>query len=214
MMGMHTFTPLGQKVRPDGTFGPCIVCGREDYFGTGGHRAARGAILEDFYLGRAFMQAGLPVRCLGGLGTVSFRMYPEGFSQMVEGWSKTFGGGAGTSISTLLLTAGWVAGCPGAAILPVVALLDGTFVTNPPLGILALAPYVAYVLQIRWMLRRIGDFGRWIAAVYPLSVLFLAGVFLRSLALMIVKGRVRWRGREIATGSLRDAWWGRGTKWG
>ena len=54
-MAVNTFTPLGQRGRPHATFGPCITCGRDDYFRVDGHRAVRSAVLEDYYLeiGRA-----------------------------------------------------------------------------------------------------------------------------------------------------------------
>lgn len=201
MMSMNVFTPLGRRMRSDGAFGPCMVCSREDYFETGGHRAVRGAILEDFFLGRLFCHAGKPVNCLAGRGTISFRMYPEGFWQMVEGWSKTFGSGStGTSKSTLAFITAWMVGCGLTTLLTAAAPFVGASG-----GALIAGAYLLYAGQIHWMLRRIGHFGWWPAALFPVPLVFFVLIFLRAMILMFVLKRVRWKGRDISTCPYRDA---------
>lgn len=204
MMSMNIFTPLGRLLRPDGAFGPCMVFSRDDYFTTGGHREVSGAILEDFFLGKLFAKKGLAVNCIAGRGTISFRMYPEGFGQMVAGWSKTFGSGSiGTAVPTLGLIIFWMAGAFAATGLPVLALA-----MDPPESPLTIAfaasLYVAYAFQFYWMLRRIGEFGGLTAALYFIPLYFYAIIFARSLVLMVFVRRISWKGREVATCVFRE----------
>ncbi|HSH58329.1 MAG TPA: glycosyltransferase family 2 protein, partial [Acidimicrobiales bacterium] len=94
MMGVEAFTPLSGRRSATGAFGPCLVCSREDYLCAGGHQAVAGEVVEDVALARQFAAAGLPVTCLGGEGTIRFRMYPGGPAHLVEGWTKNFAAGA------------------------------------------------------------------------------------------------------------------------
>jgi 4,4'-diaponeurosporenoate glycosyltransferase len=197
-MAVNTFTPLGQAGRPHATFGPCIVCDRAEYLKVGGHSAVRSAVLEDYYLGKIFLENGRPVTCLAGRGTVNFRMYPDGFGQMVEGWSKTFGSGStGTNPLTTALITGWILAASATFFLtiasPVWPADFGSVVALPALL------YAAFAVQIGWMLKRIGAFQLWIAALYPLSLFFLLFIFLRASVQLIWKGEVRWKGRDIVT---------------
>ncbi|MDP9071244.1 MAG: glycosyltransferase [Actinomycetota bacterium] len=202
MMGVGAFTPLGNRRRPAGAFGPCLVCTRADYHLVGGHRAVRGEVVEDVALSARFGQAGLPVTCFGGRGTIAFRMYGGGLRQLVEGWSKNFAAGAGAARpATVLLVAVWVGGCLS-AVWPAGAALAG-------LGALGLAPalalYGVYAAQVRWMLGRLGRFRWWAAALYPVPLAFFVAVFARSSYLTHVRREVRWRGRAVATGRRRGA---------
>ena len=194
MMGVAAFTPLGRRARRAGAFGPCLVCRRRDYEAVGGHEAVRGQVIEDVALSRRFLRAGLPVTCLGGRGTVDFRMYPGGLGQVVEGWSKNFAAGAGgTPPLAFLLVSVWLSGCISAA-----GHLAGVGGMAPAA---ALALYAAYAAQLRWMLARIGRFAWWSAALFPVPLAFFLAVFARSLALTHLRGEVRWRGRRIPTGA-------------
>ena len=198
---------LGERIRPRGAFGPCVVTSRRDYFVTGGHAhpLVRGAILEDSYLGRVYREAGLPVRCLGGKGTVSFRMYPGGLRQVVEGWTRNLGGGSlGAHVSTSLLVALWTAGCLGASAAPAWALFQPDLFSDAAPALLATITYGAYAAQVRWMLRRIGCFGWWPALLFPIPVTFGIAVGVRAVAVMLAKRSVRWKGRDLSTRLFRE----------
>ncbi|HEX2186958.1 MAG TPA: glycosyltransferase, partial [Chloroflexota bacterium] len=198
MMGVEGFTPL-RSHRPAGAFGPCLVCSRADYLAAGGHRAVAAEVVEDVALARRFTGAGLPVTCLGGAGTIRFRMYGEGLGQLVEGWTKNFAAGAGsTRLLTLALVSAWIAGSASAA-WQVVAVLGRERPRRSP----AAAAYLAFAVQLRWMLRRIGRFGWWPAVLYPLPLAFFNAVFARSLLQTYLRGRVRWRGRVVPVRPVR-----------
>jgi len=194
--GSNAFTPLGNRIEPAGAFGPCLLCPREAYFAVGGHERARGKILESLDLGKAFLEAGYRVLCYGGKGVLSFRMYGDGFRAMVEGFSKGFGIGAGAvSRTVLVMIVCWVFGSVS---------LTRHLVQSAVLGdggqlFVWAGLYVFYGVQFHWMLYRIGSFGRWPAALFPVPVLFFVLVFLLSLFKTAFRKKARWKGRTVST---------------
>lgn len=179
MMGTDAFTPLGGRVRPSGAFGPCLVTSRDAYEAVGGHAAASAAVLDDVELAQCYRASGRNVRCLGGKGSLSFRMYPSGVRQLIEGWSKNLAGGAGkTRLLTLLLVVAWISVC----------------IQAPWYGPVV---YAAVVVQLVWMVRRIGRFGVLAVLLYPIPLAAFLVVFVRSMFLALVRKTVTWKGREI-----------------
>jgi 4,4'-diaponeurosporenoate glycosyltransferase len=202
MAAINAFTAFGDRLSPAGCFGPCILCGREEYFTVGGHEAVRASILEDLDLGRRFLGAGIPVHCRGGAGVISFRMYPGGLPQMVEGWSKNMARGAqGTHPLVLACIVLWIAGSLSAAFFCVRWCVAGT--AAPALE--AAMFYLLYAAELSWMLARTGNFGPLSALAYPAHFAFFMFVFARSLVLTHLVGSVTWKGRRIPrpTGGAR-----------
>ncbi len=186
MAGLGAFSVAGSRVEPSGAFGPCLLCSRDAYCASGGHRGVRASIVEDIALARAFQAQGFAVDCRGGRGTIEFRMYPGGFGELLEGWTKNVASGAaGSKWWAVLLLVLWMSGALAAAL---------TAILSPPGGFLL---YLAYALQIGLMLRRIGSFGIPAALFYPVPLLFFFLVFFRSLYLTKVRRRVVWKGRSI-----------------
>ena len=190
MMSVDAFTPLGRRVRPMGAFGPCLVVDLDLYERAGGHAGAtvRGAVLDDVAMARAVERVGGSVTVLGGRGSIRFRMYPEGLGQLVEGWTKNFAGGAaGTRPLTLLLVLAWMSG------------LIETAAALPQRGWPNAMLYLAFVVQLAVLLRRLGRFSPLTALLYPVPLVFFLGVFVRSMVLTFARRQVRWRGRTIST---------------
>ncbi len=191
MMGVGAFTVLGQRLRPTGAFGPCLLSARASYLAVGGHRAVRGAVVDDVALAARFTEAGLPVTCLGGRDTIRFRMYPGGAAQLAEGWTKNMATGAASSRpAVLVLAVAWVGGCIGAA----------TAGLGAGAGPAAPAVYAAYAAQLAWMLARIGRFPWWTAPLFPLPLAAFLALFACSLVRTHAWGRVTWRGRKVRVG--------------
>ena len=197
MAALGAFTPWGDRLTPGGGFGPCVLCARDEYLRLGGHRQVRTELLEDIPLARLFARHHLPVRCYAGRGIVSFRMYPGGLGQVVEGWSKGMGYGA-FSVHPLpvLLATAWIAGCFGAFSL----LLETIW--GAPLWA-GLLPYGVYAGLTWAVLRGIGRFRWWTAALFPLPLCFFAVVVGRSIVLTYLLGRVTWKGRAMRAGRRR-----------
>jgi 4,4'-diaponeurosporenoate glycosyltransferase len=189
MMGTLACTPLGPRVRPRGAFGPCLVTSTSDYRDAGGHAAVPAGVLDDVALAAAYHRAGLPVRVLGGRGTIAFRMYPGGARALVAGFTKNVAAAAvAITPGPALAVAGWLAACVAPAVL----------VDRLP-GWAAAACYVAVVVQLAVHLRRLGSFSPLAALAYPVALALFLAVFVRSAAVTLGRGRVSWKGRSVPT---------------
>ncbi len=192
--GMNLFTIWKDRFRTAGSFGPCILCSREEYFQIGGHDVIDGAIMDDLALGEAFIESGLPVRCIGGKGTLSFRMYPEGFKSMVDGWCKSFAlGSQSTHPVVMVLVIAWIAG----GFISAGGLVSSLIAGNSDRLAISAILYVAYTLQTRLFARRVGSFNWFFFVFYPVLYVFFAAVFLYSLFRVRILKTVEWRGRKI-----------------
>jgi len=194
--GMGVFTPFQTRINPIGAFGPCIMVKREDYYKIDGHKSIKGKVMEDIEIGKKFIKAKILLFCLGGKGTIDYRMYPGGFMEIVKGWSKSFGNGAkSTSIPVLLMVIAWIVG----AIFPLNLFGDSLFPFIPNIFFIGIAFYAVFIAQIYWMSHRIGNFSIWASVFYPIPLAFFVIVFLYSFILTIFRERVTWKDREIKT---------------
>lgn len=171
---------------PEGLFGQMLLVDRESYRRVGGHEAVKGRILENLWLAGQFRAAGIPVRSVTGRSAFSFRMYPNGLRELIEGWTKGFASGAGqTSRGTLCLVVLWMAGLMQPAIL---WLVTGD-------GLWCGALYLLCAAQVAWLSRLVGTFHWYTAVLYPVPLTFFFAVFAWSAAR---SGKtVSWKGREI-----------------
>jgi 4,4'-diaponeurosporenoate glycosyltransferase len=171
---------------PRGLFGQMLLVERESYQRVGGHESVKGRILENFRLAERFRAAGIPVRSEGGRSVFSFRMYPNGLRELVEGWTRGFASGAGqTPWGTLLMVVAWMIGLMLAPL--------GWLVTGD--GLRWGAVYLLCAAQVGWMGRWVGAFRWYTPLLYPVPLLFFFVVFARSTTR---SGKaVTWKGREI-----------------
>lgn len=198
-MGTGAFGPFGRRGRTETASGPAMICSAADYQASGGHRDISGEIVDDVALGRSFAKGGLPVWCFTGGSDITYRMYPSGMNQLIEGWSKNFATGAAwISIGQFALVAAWITGALTAV------LVAANAYTQVPLGSSSTAAlvapsiyYMAYAAQIRHFENRLGRFPRWAALLFPVALIFFAAVFLCSFFRTYVLHRVSWKGRTI-----------------
>jgi 4,4'-diaponeurosporenoate glycosyltransferase len=188
LAGTGAFTLRGEQLAPRGLLGQFLLIERAAYQRVGGHEAVKGRILENFWLAERLRAAGVPLRCRGGQGVFSFRMYPEGWRAVVDGWTKGFAGGAGqTPRPILLLVIAWMIGL----MLAPIAVAVGGF--NWP----GVAIYGLCVAQVGVLFRQVGTF-HWSGAVlYPVPLVFFFAVFTRSVWRSKRKQAVEWKGRKI-----------------
>jgi 4,4'-diaponeurosporenoate glycosyltransferase len=166
-----------------GLFGQTLLVDRASYDAAGGHLEVKGRVLENLRLAAFYRAAGVQVTSVPGRGILSFRMYPDGFASLVEGWTKGFASGASeTPRSAVLLVALWITGL----MISLIALLF-----SPWSWVL----YLALAVQFGLMLKRVGSFSWLVALIYPLPLAFYLAVFARS---MRRSGKqVTWKGREF-----------------
>lgn len=194
MAGMNVFTPFGERLTSAGSFGPSILCNRTDYEAAGGHAGIRGAVMDDLALGEAFQAQGLPVRCFGGRGLIRFRMYSEGFRQLLEGWTKNFATASKSTHPLVMVFVNcWIAGGSVSAVLLIIAVFFGSAFWVAAAAVL----YLLNVIEMAWLSRRTGNFSWWIFPFYPVLLLFFTIVFVYSLYLTHIRKSVSWRGRNV-----------------
>jgi 4,4'-diaponeurosporenoate glycosyltransferase len=196
MIGSGAFAAWPPVRRPV-AFGPCLVTGRADYEQVGGHASVAGEVVEDVQLARRYAAHGLPVSVFTGAEAISFRMYPVGTGQLIEGWTKNLTAGSRlTDPVAVGVAVWWVASCLGLGVAAI-----GTVTRSGSTGTeiaLALAGWLAVTAELRWMLRRIGSFSGWTAVLHPIPMWAFVALFARSAWLTLVRRRVRWSGRRIA----------------
>jgi 4,4'-diaponeurosporenoate glycosyltransferase len=191
LAGTGAFTVLGDRLAPRGMLGQFLLIERTAYVRVGGHAAVKERILENFYLAEKLRAAGVPLHCRGGRKVFSFRMYPLGWREMMDGWIKGFASGAGkTPLPLLLLVIAWMSGLIMAAVNLLVA-------KDVPA---CLVVYAAYAAQVAWLLRRVGNFHWATALLYPAPLIFYFIIFTRSVYRSLRRQPVDWKGRKIHAG--------------
>ena len=192
--GMNAFTPWGRRFTSAGSFGPCILLSRQEYFTVGGHQAVGGAVMDDLALGVLFQNHGYKTVGMSGRNLISFRMYPEGFRSLFEGWTKSFGtASSSTHPFVFAMIIAWISGGFSTVALLVKTILDG----SPVWIAIAVLATLVYMLQLIFQARRTGNFNLLLLILYPLQHLFFTVLFLWSLFMTKVLHTVRWRGRNI-----------------
>jgi 4,4'-diaponeurosporenoate glycosyltransferase len=127
---------------------------------------------------------------LAGRGILHMRMFPEGFGQMTESWSKAFVQGAKDSSPVVVAL----------SILWISALWSCTMLLAGPrnYGRTALAAiYLVLGLQLYWQARQIGAYRLATCLLYPIPLAYYCLVFGRSIARRAIGRRSSWKGREV-----------------
>ncbi|HKY14869.1 MAG TPA: hypothetical protein VJM33_08070, partial [Microthrixaceae bacterium] len=188
MMGVGCGSP-----HPWGAFGPVMITSVADYLCVGGHDAVAHEVTEDLALAAEYRRAGLPLTIRLGRGAVRYRMYPNGFRSLVEGWTKNMATGANhTPWPRLVAVAAWVSALASLSLEVVVALTATSPPGWPPLALAALA-----AAQLALFCRVAGRFGWWVPVAFPVQVVVFVAVFLRSVWRTTVSGTVTWKGRTL-----------------
>jgi 4,4'-diaponeurosporenoate glycosyltransferase len=192
--GMNAFSLKKGRHKPAGLFGPCLAIRQEDYRRVGGHAAVKGQLLENYSLARALTDHDIPANLYGGQGALNVRLYPGGLADVARGWSKSFARGAGqTPALPMMLTILWISG----QVITTTFLLQALAQRAWPASAGWLAAYGLYAAQCEWHLRRLGEFKRLTAWLFPIPLVFFLLIFIWSSFLLGVRKQVRWKGRTI-----------------
>jgi 4,4'-diaponeurosporenoate glycosyltransferase len=185
VMGSAFATIAGDRVATRVAFGPVMVCRRDRYVEVGGHAhpSVRSAILEDIALARRFGRSALH---LGSAHGTTFRMYPAGLRQVVEGWTKGAGIGAdATPWWVLFLAIAWVWS------------LAGGWLTSPWFA-------SASIVQLAVLARLVGRFRWWAIVLFPVPLVAFVVIFLRSVVRRMRRRNVTWKGRSLVPDQSTD----------
>ena len=194
LLGMNAFSMKGDEAEGIGLFGQALLISREQYEKVGGHEVVKQEVLENFHLSRPLAEAGYECRCYLGKGTIWMRMFPEGFDDLVRGWSKGFVSGMdNTPRNALIGISLWLSGLIMSTISLTFLPLAGSTVL---IGILVL--YGLCAIQTLYLIKQAGSFSTWSALIFPIGLFFYQGLFFRALRRKKQGGQVQWKGRDVA----------------
>lgn len=181
------------------TSGQFMLFRRSAYEAIGGHEAVRQEVAEDMVLGWRIKALGLRWRAADGSLRVCCRMY-RSLRSALDGFGKNLFAGFGYNLPAYI--AGWLL----AAVLvlePLVVLaLRLAGVPIAPLSTVLAAAAVGNALVLMGMLYPRFNFPRYLALLYPLTLLAVIVVAGYSLALAL-SGRTTWKGRRIERPRIR-----------
>jgi 4,4'-diaponeurosporenoate glycosyltransferase len=178
LMGSGTCSVLGPTVAGRVAFGPVLACRRSRYDELGGHAHpdVRAAVLEDIALARRFETVDISVGVAGG---TEFRMYPDGWRSLVQGWTKGMGIGLdATPWWAVLGVAAWMWS------------LAGGWLASPWF-------WVASVVQLLVLARVAGRFSPVAVLMYPVLTAALVLIVVRSAVLRRLGRTVVWKDRRV-----------------
>lgn len=177
-----------------GLYGPVILMSRTDYISVGGHEGVQGDVVEDMALGKKFHEKKMPFHLFVGDEDVAFRMYPDGFQGLYQGFTKNIASGA-MRIPPLVF---WMVFLFLSSLISVVLHLFRAGLQGDLLGVIAF--FVGYILWVSFLFfvaRKIGRFRWWTVLCYPVPLGVLLYVFSISLWKKITGKKVQWKGRSI-----------------
>ena len=191
--------------------GQFLLVRRDVYDKIGGHRAVKGAILEDVELAVLVKRRRLGLRFRYAPEAVSARMY-RSFGAMWEGWTKNLAllfGNAPALAGMRLLQLAVLAGIP-ALMCFLCWGMAGSHPFSAASGVLAV-PMALFALGIVWLRALWGFYKRVAKSGFPfrdsvwapLGIPLYAAMLWRSWFLHNVLRQVVWKGRQIRAG-VRD----------
>ncbi len=176
-----------------GLFGPVFALSRTDYFAIGGHAGVKAAVVEDMALAESLRRANMPFCIFIGDAGVRFRMYPDGFVTLWQGFTKNLATGAAkTPIMLFLLVSLFIASITSAPLNLIETLLIGS-----PRVLLYAVLYAVWIVALFFLTRRIGKFRPLAVLLYPLPLLVFFAVFINSVTIRLLRRKVMWKGRAI-----------------
>ncbi|KAF2956717.1 glycosyl transferase [Marinitoga sp. 38H-ov] len=166
--------------KPSGAFGPVILTSRKNYELTRGHEAIKDSVLEDIKLGQLYVKNNINVSNYLGNNIIKFRMYPNGLSQLFEGFTKNISSGSisGGFINLII------------ALLWIFSIFHLFFTFN-------ILYYFTIVFLLFFISKDLGDFKWYDYLIFPVHLIFFAITFFYSLYRKIFVHTVTWKGRNI-----------------
>jgi 4,4'-diaponeurosporenoate glycosyltransferase len=177
-----------------GLYGPIILIHKDDYKSIGTHEAVKNSLIEDVDLGINLHKKGLGFKLFMGDEGIKYRMYPNGFNALVQGWCKNQ---ASAAIKTKILILVLVASMIGLYIKIPVVLFKAVILTNIKEIIVYTIMYAILVLTLLKTSKNLGNFKGYVYLFYPIYLIFYMYIFLCSLIKKILRIPIKWKGRII-----------------
>ena len=180
-------------------FGQMLLVRRTHFEAVGGYEPVKDKVLENVFLAQHLRQKGSRCLALPGKGLVEMRMFPDGFQQLVESWTKGFTTGT-EAISKRLFTWSilWITGLflvalPFLISLPL-AVISGRYGQAFPIWNF----YLITTALLHADFRKVGNFSYLNALLFPVSLTFHQWVFARAKRRRKQGLTTQWKGRDVA----------------
>ncbi|MBB5350632.1 4,4'-diaponeurosporenoate glycosyltransferase [Haloferula luteola] len=192
--GIGASGPAGFAAKKIGLFGQVLMISYDHYQRVGGHGVVRRKVLENFHLSRELEAMGVERHSYVGAGSITMRMFPEGFGQLCRSWLKGFSSGAAlTPAWAMAAISLWITGL----MMVLGAVVMGAMEASPQ-ALLLPGAYGVAALTLYQRMAWVGRFSPWNAVFYPIALLFYQGLFLISLVREKLGHKTRWKGRDVA----------------
>jgi glycosyltransferase involved in cell wall biosynthesis len=177
-----------------GFYGPILLIPKTLFDKYEGYVPVKNNVVEDFNLGKFYNKNGISIDLLLGYKSIQFQMYPDKFSQVIEGWTKNFSTGSiSTKFWLLFLNIYWIAYLTILPIELVLNYLNSSFFT---FAILCLI-YIFSVLFIYRLAKKIGSYPFYVCLFYPVYLLIFHLIFLYSIFATFFLKSTTWKGRKL-----------------
>ena len=177
-----------------GLYGPVILISKRDYNKIGGHEQVKDSIIEDMALGQSLKDAGIPYQLFVGEPDIAYRMYPDSFRSLLQGWTKNMSAGASkTPPLILIMTFLWVTSLASAPLYLLAAASQGALLWMLLYSLL----YIAWVFILRFLTSQIGCYRLSAVIFFPLMIFTFIIVFAVSLFKQVFGLKTSWKGRAI-----------------
>lgn len=177
-----------------GLYGPIILIEKNIYDGFGGHYPVRKSIIDDVALGRYMTKLNIPFSTFVGDKDISFRMYGDGFSKLVQGWTKNVASGAvSTFFYLIVMVSFWMTSVAAVCLYLLISFAGEQYI----LTVIYIFLYVIWIFEIKRIGLKLGNFKFSIFILFPVAVWFFIGIFAISMFKKIFHIKVTWKDRKI-----------------
>jgi 4,4'-diaponeurosporenoate glycosyltransferase len=189
-----TYLSVYKKEKYLGFYGPVFLVDRELFLEKAGYSKVKNEVVEDLFLGKYYNSIGIDIDLLLGGDEIKFKMYPKGFAQLLEGWSKNFSK-ASVSISSgifvmMFLWIGYILALP-------VELVKAILAQNLLYSVVLASIYIITVLKMYRDIKKIGSYPLFVCILFPVYLLAFLLIFLYSIFGTYILKTTTWKGRKV-----------------
>lgn len=191
-VSIGSFGAFGNFHKFAGFFGPCLLVEKETYLKMNGHESVKAEILENWSFGVRAKEMGIPAMVISGKGAVDYRMYPEGYKSLRDGWSKAFVEGMQAVDSFIMIgVVAWMS----VGIITFSHLILGLVGETNLLW--AVTYYLIYAVSYHRMVSMVGKFRFTASLMYPIILFHFYYILLRSFIMKKRGQAILWKGRGV-----------------
>ncbi|MCX8059344.1 MAG: glycosyltransferase, partial [Spirochaetes bacterium] len=193
-IGMDLGKIINTNKTKNGLFGPFIFLPKEIYYKTNGHLNVKEYIIEDIMLGKFFVNLGYEIISIPHLKKIKYRMYPNGFKDLINGWIKNISLGAlKTSVWVFLIITSFIAFSTSITL----NLLSSIFSLNLKNILVSILFYSIFSFINFYSFNFIGSFKFISLIIFPIHLFLFLLIFIISFIMKIFRIPVNWKNRKI-----------------